>query len=78
MAREIVHFVGYEAGAKLPVGDVVKHVHTRCGRTITRPLVEGDPVRYTMVAQNGNVFHCTTKHEEVSCIKCNIALGNTQ
>ena len=75
---DIVHMIGHEEGRKLQLGGV-KDVRTRCGRMITEPFVEGTPSRYTMIAQNGNVYRCTTRHEAVSCKKCNSALvGNVQ
>lgn len=68
MKHEIVHMIGHENGAELP--SEAKAMLTRCGRTIKHPVVEGVPSRYTLVAENGNQFLCTTRERFVSCIKC--------
>lgn len=72
MRHEIIHFVGYEAGARLPEGEVPE-VRTRCGRAIKNPVVTANvgPTRYDLVARNGNIFHCTTRPTMVTCVKCN-------
>ncbi len=67
--NDIVHMVGDVNGAELPTGEV-RNVFTRCGRKIDRPVVDGTPSRYLLVAENGNQFFCTTRERFVSCIKC--------
>lgn len=66
--REIVHMIGYEEGAKLPMSGQLR---TRCGRTIMNPILdESEAAVYTLISQNGNIFHCTTSNQAVSCLKC--------
>lgn len=67
MKREIVHLIGQVIGIDRKG---VREVHTRCGRAIEQPMVEGTPARYSMIARSGNEFFCTVQEHEVSCIKC--------
>lgn len=65
----ITHMVGNIFGARLDTGEVPK-VRTRCGRTIDRPVVTANAMRYDLVASNGNEFFCSTRAEMITCQKC--------
>lgn len=69
---EVVHMIGALASVD------VRRVRTWCGRVIYNPLVSGSPMRYELIAPNGNVFKCTTQAQAVSCQKCSSQITGAQ